>query len=101
MARERVVVVAVAAVLAACAGAERARVSAPAAAPAHDAGVASAPANVVLASETYVGSEACKACHGAIYDRWKRTRMANVVRDPRVHPEELLPDLPIPSLPSA
>ena len=38
----------------------------------------------------YVGSQACAPCHGAIYDRWKRTRMANVVRDPahapRRHP---------------
>ena len=41
----------------------------------------------------YVGSEACKTCHLAIYDRWKETRMANVVRDPRAHPEAIIPDL--------
>jgi predicted CXXCH cytochrome family protein len=41
----------------------------------------------------YVGSAACAPCHGAIYDRWKRTRMANVVRDPRDHPDAIIPDL--------
>ena len=30
----------------------------------------------------YVGSVACKKCHTEIYDRWKKTRMANVVQDP-------------------
>jgi predicted CXXCH cytochrome family protein len=41
----------------------------------------------------YVGSAACRACHQDIYDRWKTTLMANVVRDPRVHPDAILPDL--------
>jgi predicted CXXCH cytochrome family protein len=41
----------------------------------------------------YVGSLACKGCHAAIYDRWKTTRMANVVRDPREHPDAILPDM--------
>jgi len=41
----------------------------------------------------YVGSASCKACHAAIYERWSRTRMANVVRDPREHPDAILPDL--------
>ena len=41
----------------------------------------------------YVGSTACKTCHLAIYDRWKQTRMANVVRDPRDHPDAIIPDL--------
>src|SRR6185295_16689948 len=36
---------------------------------------------------TYVGSQACAACHKAVYDRWSKTRMANVVTDPKVHPE--------------
>jgi predicted CXXCH cytochrome family protein len=45
------------------------------------------------ASARYVGSAACKECHTEIYDRWKKTRMANVVRDPRVHPEAIIPDL--------
>jgi len=34
----------------------------------------------------YVGSVACKHCHTAIYDRWKKTRMANVVQDPHMQP---------------
>jgi predicted CXXCH cytochrome family protein len=41
----------------------------------------------------YVGSVACKECHREIYDRWKVTRMANVVRDPREHPDAITPDL--------
>jgi predicted CXXCH cytochrome family protein len=41
----------------------------------------------------YVGSVACKDCHTAIYDRWRKTRMANVVQDPRAHPEVIIPDL--------
>ena len=28
-----------------------------------------------------------------VYERWKKTPMANVVRDPREHPEAILPDL--------
>lgn len=46
----------------------------------------------VATNRTYVGSAACQPCHRAIYDRWSRTRMANVVRDPREHPEAVLPD---------
>jgi predicted CXXCH cytochrome family protein len=45
------------------------------------------------ASADFVGSQACAGCHKAIYERWKRTPMANVVRDPREHPEAILPDL--------
>src|SRR5580704_2549031 len=41
----------------------------------------------------FVGSAACAPCHGAIYERWKRTPMANVVRDPRTGPGVILPDL--------
>jgi predicted CXXCH cytochrome family protein len=41
----------------------------------------------------YVGSIACKSCHTAIYDRWSKTRMANVVRDPKKHPDAIIPDL--------
>ena len=41
----------------------------------------------------YVGSAACQACHPGIYARWSKTRMANVVRDPKVHPDAILPDL--------
>jgi predicted CXXCH cytochrome family protein len=40
----------------------------------------------------YVGSEACKRCHAPTYERWSKTRMANVVRDPKLHPDAVLPD---------
>ncbi len=45
----------------------------------------------------YVGSAACKSCHADIFARWKKTPMANVVRDPREHPEAILPDLSKPN----
>jgi predicted CXXCH cytochrome family protein len=45
-----------------------------------------------IAAQDYAGSAACKQCHPALYDRWKNTRMANVVRDPREHPEAIIPD---------
>ena len=43
-------------------------------------------------SATYVGSAACKKCHEEIYARWSKSRMANVVRDPREHPDAIIPD---------
>jgi predicted CXXCH cytochrome family protein len=45
------------------------------------------------ASARYVGSQACEKCHEQIYQRWKKTPMANVVRDPREHPEAIIPNL--------
>jgi predicted CXXCH cytochrome family protein len=44
-------------------------------------------------SARYVGSEACQKCHAEIYAHWKKTPMANVVRDPSTHPEAIIPDL--------
>ncbi len=41
----------------------------------------------------YVGSEACRDCHAQIYGRWKKTLMANIVQDPRLHPQAIVPDL--------
>jgi predicted CXXCH cytochrome family protein len=41
----------------------------------------------------YIGSAACKTCHAEVYGRWSKTRMANVVRDPRQHPDAIIPDL--------
>jgi predicted CXXCH cytochrome family protein len=43
-------------------------------------------------AQAYAGSAACAVCHPALYARWKKTRMANVVRDPRTHPEAVLGD---------
>lgn len=47
-------------------------------------------------TRTYVGSQACRQCHAATYERWSKTRMANVVTDPRQRPEVVLPDFNIP-----
>jgi predicted CXXCH cytochrome family protein len=45
------------------------------------------------ASARYVGSQACQKCHQEIYQRWKKTPMANVVRDPREYPDVIIPNL--------
>lgn len=45
------------------------------------------------ASAHYVGSHACAKCHAQIYEHWQKTPMANVVRDPRQHPDAIIPDL--------
>ena len=46
-----------------------------------------------FAQTAYTGSAACKSCHAAVYDRWAKTRMANVVLDPATHPDAIIPDL--------
>jgi len=51
---------------------------------------------VAIADGHYVGSPSCASCHEDIYNRWKDTKMANVVRDPRLHPDAIIPDLSIP-----
>ena len=48
--------------------------------------------SATLASAHYSGSTACAKCHAAIYDRWKKTPMANVVLDPREHPDAITAD---------
>jgi len=45
----------------------------------------------------YAGSAACRTCHPALYNRWRGTRMANVVRDPKTHPDAIIPDLSKPN----
>jgi len=45
----------------------------------------------------YVGSEACKTCHESLYDRWRGTRMANIVVDVSDHPEAVLGDFNTPN----
>ena len=47
----------------------------------------------VGSSAHYVGSHACEACHADEYRRWKKTPMANIVRDPAQSPPTLFPDL--------
>lgn len=44
-------------------------------------------------SAQYAGSNACEKCHAEIYAHWKKTPMANVVRDPIEHPDAIIPDL--------
>jgi hypothetical protein len=44
----------------------------------------------------FVGSESCKGCHAETYNSWKKTRMANIVRDPKEHPEAVIPDFTTP-----
>ena len=51
---------------------------------------------IALVLAAYVGSAACARCHSPIYDRWKVTRMANVVRDPKAHPDAFIPDFSTP-----
>jgi predicted CXXCH cytochrome family protein len=46
-----------------------------------------------LATAHFTGSLACQKCHADIYDHWKKTPMANVVRDPRDHQDAIIPDL--------
>jgi predicted CXXCH cytochrome family protein len=46
-----------------------------------------------LSTAHYVGSVSCEKCHAEIYQHWKKTPMANVVRDPAEHPEAIIPDL--------
>src|SRR5579863_6912536 len=44
-------------------------------------------------SAHYVGSQCRQQCHAQIYEHWRKTAMANVVRDPREHPDAIIPDL--------
>src|SRR5579871_3415758 len=55
--------------------------------------VLAAVAVTAQAQNHYVGSQACAKCHQQIYEHWKKTPMANVVRDPREHPDAIIPDL--------
>jgi mono/diheme cytochrome c family protein len=58
---------------------------------------AAAPTTMPSDRGRYVGSIACKGCHEEVYARWSKTRMANVVRDPREHPDAIIPDLSKPN----
>jgi predicted CXXCH cytochrome family protein len=53
--------------------------------------VAGQQAASVLAAH-YVGSKACQSCHQDVYARWQKTTMANVLRDPKVHPDAIAAD---------
>ncbi|HEX4637272.1 MAG TPA: cytochrome c3 family protein [Rhizomicrobium sp.] len=47
--------------------------------------------SAVLAAH-YVGSKACQSCHQEVYARWQKTAMANVMRDPKTHPDAIAAD---------
>jgi predicted CXXCH cytochrome family protein len=64
----------------------------PAIAPRKEEGIAARQTSSVLAAH-YVGSQACQSCHQEIFARWQKTAMANIVRDPKVHPDAIIPDL--------
>ncbi|MGZ3377837.1 MAG: multiheme c-type cytochrome [Phenylobacterium sp.] len=49
------------------------------------------------AGARYVGSKACASCHADEYARWSKTRMANVVTDPKLHPEVVVGDFKTPN----
>jgi predicted CXXCH cytochrome family protein len=55
--------------------------------------LATTASNAAASTAQYVGSKACADCHRELYDRWKVTLMANVVRNPKEHPEAIIPDL--------
>jgi predicted CXXCH cytochrome family protein len=48
-------------------------------------------------SAQFVGSKACESCHKTTYDRWAKTRMANIVVDPKVRPDAILADFSTPN----
>jgi predicted CXXCH cytochrome family protein len=52
-----------------------------------------APVPATKVARVFAGSRACEKCHAEVYARWAKTPMANVVRDPREHPEAIFPDL--------
>jgi predicted CXXCH cytochrome family protein len=54
-------------------------------------GIAARQAAAVLGAH-YVGSRACASCHQDVYARWQKTAMANVLRDPKVHPDAFAAD---------
>ena len=55
-------------------------------------GTATAVSQTVSSKPHFVGSESCRSCHAKFYNGWKQTRMANVVCDPKVHPDAVLGD---------
>ncbi len=59
----------------------------------HPVGLEAAALTASLDSAHYVGSHACERCHTGIYQRWQATPMANIVRDPRTHPEAIIAKL--------
>ena len=59
---------------------------------AHSQAAAPPQAQTSISGRTYVGSATCRDCHMDVYERWSKTRMANVVTDPKVKPQVVIPD---------
>jgi hypothetical protein len=57
----------------------------------------SSPPPASATGQPFVGSAACESCHRDIYSRWKTTLMANVVRDPKQHPDAIIGDFSQPN----
>lgn len=55
------------------------------------------PVSMSKTAAGFVGSPACRNCHQLIYDRWSTTLMANVVQDPKQHPNAILGDFSTPN----
>ncbi|HKV05541.1 MAG TPA: cytochrome c3 family protein [Candidatus Acidoferrales bacterium] len=55
------------------------------------------PQTPAASKKTFVGSSRCTPCHADIYQSWLKTRMANIVRDPKQHPEAVLGDFAHPT----
>ncbi|MCB9383523.1 MAG: cytochrome C [Bryobacterales bacterium] len=45
----------------------------------------------------FVGSQACQSCHPKIYERWRKTLMANILVDVKEHPEVIVGDFETPN----
>ena len=60
-------------------------------------GVSACHAQSVHTDRGFVGSEACRECHEAIYDRWSETLMANVLVDVEEKPEVVVGDFSTPN----
>lgn len=59
--------------------------------------VACSQSPAVAPNRGYVGSAACQDCHESIYDRWRSTRMANILVDVDEHPDAILGDFSTPN----
>ena len=60
--------------------------------PPHPTTAQSTPQDASRPVAKYTGSESCKPCHVAAYEGWKKSRMANILLDPRAHPEAVVGD---------
>lgn len=55
------------------------------------------PAVPSRSADGFVGSKNCVSCHVPFYARWQKTLMANVIVDPREHPDTILADFSKPN----